>query len=573
MTRIETYKKKSFGTKPIIVGLTFALFLIISSILLLLYPFASREKEAYFSGEYPILFEGSQQGNAIVVGQSVYVPIKFMKKYLDDSITYDEQSKSVIITTKDKVVQMPSKSLTYFVNQKSVKLQFPPIQDKNGDKYVALEPILDYYPIKYKVLSNSKAIWIQKDGDTLQTASVFDKKINKEKLRLRTEPGIRSPYTAQLNNNEKLFIEGKKDKYYYVRKSSGEAGFIPQDYIKRLNKEKISVKHVQPKVQLQKIETPIHLTWEAVYSKNPDTDKLPKMPGVNVVSPTWFKLESSDGSIQNLGSIAYVQWAKKQNYHVWGLFSNAFDPELTHEAFLNFETRQNMIRQLLIYSKMYHLDGINIDIENVNEEDGSLVTQFVREATPYFHKAGLNVSMDITFMASGSTWSSFYQRDKLAKAVDYLIVMAYDEHWGSSPVAGSVASFPWVENNLKNLLEVVPHQKLILGVPLYTRLWAEKDNGDVSSKALSMEDVKKWLKKKKVKPTYDEKSGQNYAEYYSKKEKTTYKIWLEDEFSLAKRAELAEKYHLVGVASWSRFFGDETAWTALDFNNKQVSKK
>ena len=245
----------------------------------------------------------------------------------------------------------------------------------------------------------------------------------------------------------------------------------------------------------------------------------------------------------------------QQGYHVWGLFSNAFDPKLTHEAFKDFETRQKIIRQLLHFSQIYHLNGINLDIENVNPEDGPLITQFVREAVPYFHEAGLVVSMDVTFIASGN-WSAFYERDKLASLVDYMVVMAYDEHWGSSPVAGSVASLPWVEKNLQTLLEVVPNDRLILGVPLYARLWAEKDTGEVSSKALSMSKVQEWLTENGLTPVYDEASGQNYAELYIEAEQTTYKVWLEDELSLSKRADLAMKYDLAGVASWSRFFAD-----------------
>jgi spore germination protein YaaH len=253
------------------------------------------------------------------------------------------------------------------------------------------------------------------------------------------------------------------------------------------------------------------------------------------------------------------------------LFSNAFDPELTYQAFKDFETRQKMIRELLHYSQIYDLDGINLDIENVNPEHGPLVTQFVREATPYLHEAGLIVSMDITFIAGGN-WSAFYEREKLARIVDYLAVMAYDEHWGSSPVAGSVASLPWVEENLKQLLDVVPHEKLILGVPLYTRLWEVKDSGEVSSTALSMDKVKEWLDKHQLTPSYDEASGQNYAELYVQEEQTTYKIWLEDELSLKKRAELADRYELAGVASWSRYFADETAWLALNLGNQQVTQ-
>lgn len=308
-----------------------------------------------------------------------------------------------------------------------------------------------------------------------------------------------------------------------------------------------------------------------MYGKNPELSTIPEMPGVNIVSPTWFELTDNNSLVRSFGSIDYIHWAKAKGYQVWALFSNGFNPDLTHEAFKDFETRQKIIMQLLHYSEQFQLDGINIDIENVRKEDGPLVTQCVREATPYFHRAGLYVSMDITFIADGN-WSAFYERDKLAQIADYLIVMAYDEHWGTSPKAGSVASFPWVEQNLQKLLEFIPNDKLILGVPLYTRLWEIKNSGEVSSKAIKMAEAKKWLNDRGITPVYDETSGQNFAEYYDADAEATYQIWLEDELSLKKRAQLAAKYQLKGIASWSRHFADETAWLALSLDNHQVAQ-
>lgn len=572
MSRVEFYKKKPVTRGWIFVGILAAFLMCISSILLLLYPFASSDKSAYFKGSYPIIFKGEQQGNAIVDGDSVYVPLEFMKEFIDNSVTFDEKSNSIIVTTKDKVVQMPTESLTYYVNETPVELHFSPLIDEAGELFVALDPIIDFYAIQYVVLADSNSVWIQEDGDEFAHGKVINEKVHEELLRLRKDTSIRSPYTAQVNPNESIFIESEKEDFYFVRKEDGTAGYLNKKYVTVGETEKIVVQREQNEVSLPKMEGPIQLTWEAVYTLNPNTEMIPKMPGVNIVSPTWFEIGDNTGEIHNLASLEYVHWAKKQGYQIWGLFSNAFDPELTYLTFKDFETRQKMIRQLLHYSQMYKLDGINLDIENVNPEHGPLVTQFVREATPYFHEAGLVVSMDITFIAGGN-WSAFYERDKLASIVDYLIVMAYDEHWGSSQVAGSVSSFPWVESNLQNLLEIIPNEKLVLGVPLYTRLWAENDSGEVSSKALSMQEVKKWLTDNGLTPAYDEESGQNYAELYVEDEQTTYKVWLEDELSLRKRAELAQNYQLAGIASWSRYFADETAWTALNSINQQVTQK
>ncbi|MGV3240597.1 hypothetical protein ACEF17_10840, partial [Streptococcus hyovaginalis] len=213
---------------------------------------------------------------------------------------------------------------------------------------------------------------------------------------------LRSPYTGELVPGEHVTIEKEVDGFYFVRKANGIAGFVKKKYVDKGKSEVVEVELEQKEPKLKKINGPIQLTWEAVYSRNPDTSKISKMHGVNVVSPTWFKLKGTDGNVSNLGSKAYVEWAHKQDYQVWGLFSNAFDPDKTHEVFKDYQKRQTVIRQLLVYSEMYDLDGINIDIENVREEDGKYITQFVREATPYLHDAGLTESMDITFIAGGN---------------------------------------------------------------------------------------------------------------------------------------------------------------------------
>ncbi|WP_045521749.1 glycosyl hydrolase family 18 protein [Neobacillus niacini] len=579
MAQIEYQKKKLLSPKWILGGLMIAILMIASSILFLLYPFASKERVNYFTEKNPILFEGTQRGNALVEGNSIFLPLSFMQENIDNSIIFDEKSKSIIITTAEKVIQMPTDSLTFFVNQKPVELHVTPIISKDGQIFVAIEPLLSYYPIQYSVLEDTGAVWIQKNGDHYFQGEITGEDVHLEKLRLRTKPSLKAPYTAEMSKQEAVMIEAEEEDYYLVRKENGLSGYINKKYVKKNKEINIAITQESETISVPKINGPIQLTWEAVYTKNPDHTQIPEMTGVNVVSPTWFSLAGNDGSIKNLASLEYSKWAQSKGYQVWGLFSNSFDPVMTHEALKDFETRQKIIVQLLHFSQMYQLQGINFDIENVKQEDGPLVTQLMREATPYLHEAGLVVSMDITFYAGeNNNWSSFYERDKLAGIADYLIIMAYDEHPGSSAVAGSVSSLPWVETNLQSLLKDVPNEKLILGVPLYTRLWKEqiKEDGttDVTSQSMSMAKVKEWITEKGLQPVYDDASGQNYAEYYAEDEKATYKVWIEDELSLNKRANLASTYQLAGVASWSRLFGDQTAWTAINLDpNKAVTQK
>ncbi|MDP4084598.1 MAG: glycosyl hydrolase family 18 protein [Bacillota bacterium] len=576
MAEIEYVSNKKKPLPWIIGGFGLTIILLLSSILVF-YPFASSEKKAFFHGVNPILFNGSQVGNAHLEGKKIYVPLAFVQKKIDNSILLDKKSKSIIITTRNKVIQIPLDSLTYFENTHPLKLQVPSFTIIQGREYISLDSILSYYSIRYKILNGTKAIWIQHDGEIFRSSSISTKEMNRARLRLRTSPSLQSPYTAETFKKEVVMVEGEKDGFYLVRKENGISGYLKKDIVKLGKKETVKITQIKQPFTLSKINRPIQLTWEAVYSKNPDYTKIPTLTGVNVVSPTWFSLNDQNGNIKNLASLDYSKWAKSKGYQVWGLFSNHFDPVLTHEALKDYETRQKLISQLLQYSKAYQLQGINFDIENVHQEDGPLVTQFLREAAPFLHDAGLVISIDITFSAADSDWSSFYERKRLSQIVDYVIVMAYDEHWGSSSGSGSVASLPWVESNLQKLLAKVPNQKLVLGVPLYSRLWKEQVNSDgtkeLSSKALTMDQVKQWLKEYAVTPVYDPKTGQNYAEYFNAKENATYKIWIEDDLSLKKRSDLYGKYHLAGIASWARYFADQTAWTALDLNSQKAYTK
>ena len=184
MSQIEYHKKKSLSPKWILGGLMIAILMIASSILFLLYPFASKERATYFTDKNPILFEGSQQGNALIEGDSIFLPLSFMQEHIDDTIIFDEKSKSIIITTSEKVIQMPTDSLTFFVNQKPVELQVSPLITKEGQIFVAIDPLLSYYPIQYKILEDTGAIWIQKNGDRYFQGEITAEDVHQEKMRL-----------------------------------------------------------------------------------------------------------------------------------------------------------------------------------------------------------------------------------------------------------------------------------------------------------------------------------------------------------------------------------------------------
>jgi hypothetical protein len=305
----------------------------------------------------------------------------------------------------------------------------------------------------------------------------------------------------------------------------------------------------------------ISLVWDHFLGDPVDLAQEEKIPGLTVISPTWFAVIDGRGAIASKADWKYVQDAHDKGYKVWALISNSFDPDMT-KVFLTDESAQDRaVRQLLIYTALYDLDGINIDFENVYDDDSDALTAFVAKLTDKLREQRIVSSIDTTVPSGVPMWSKCYDRAALAKLVDYFMVMTYDEHWRTSPIAGSVASIGWVERGIQNTLQYVPREKLLMGVPFYTREWRESDNGRVRSSTMLMADVENRIARYGVTPSWLDTAGQHYMEYSD--DSARYRVWIEDAKSLTLKVDLARKYELAGVAAWRKGFEKPGIWDAV----------
>ncbi len=527
-----------------------------------------------FNGmDRPVFFQGRMLNyEAVGENESLMLPFDLVKNFIYPSIFYEEETKSTIITTTDKVIRLRTDQLTAMINEEPMSIRFP-IEEIDDMIYLPITPLLEYFDIKIRVYQEDGPIFLLKPGDLIQWGKIIAPiMLPDESIAMRTETSIKAPIAFDLMSMERVMIlEETNNGWYHIQLDSGYKGYVEKVSIQLDGIESIPFHEKESSfVPWKPMGEKINLTWEKVIRNNPNTDNFGPMPGLNVVSPTWFHL-AKDGEgnffVKNLASAGYVKWAHERGYQVWALFSNDFNPDMTSEALSTYDNRMIMIKQLLAYAEMYDVQGINIDFENVHLKDKDLFTQFVREMTPFMHEQGLVISIDVTIRGGSPMWSLFADRREIGKVVDYMIVMTYDEHWAASPIAGSVASLPWVEKGIVDIMRYddVPASKLILGVPFYTRIWDETiidGQVKVSSRAWYMEWVKNLIRDRNLIPIYLEDMGQNYVEYVE--DGKTFKIWIEDEVSMKSRIEIVNKYDLAGVASWRRGFETPEIWEVIN---------
>lgn len=314
----------------------------------------------------------------------------------------------------------------------------------------------------------------------------------------------------------------------------------------------------------------INMTWEAVYSAKTNVSKLYDMPGLNIISPVWYEVTSGEGTVSSKRQEDYIAWAKNKGYDLWPAITNSFDPDLTSTLVNNRENRKALIDQLVTIYTQNGFPGINIDFENIYKNDRDALSQFVAELSAAFHREGMLVSIDVTFAGGSDNWSKCYDRVALGQWVDFLVIMSYDEHWGSSPISGSVASINWLDKNLYNLVQEVDSDKIIMGIPFYMRIWFERPHQEVvnsmkvTSDAITMHKMESILASGDYNVLWDEQAGQNYISFIDAKDQAVKKIWIEDATSLKLKLTMVHKYGLKGIASWRRGYELKSIWPVLD---------
>ncbi len=210
----------------------------------------------------------------------------------------------------------------------------------------------------------------------------------------------------------------------------------------------------------------------------------------------------------------------------------------------------------------YNIDGINIDFENMYEKDKDMFSRFIIELVPRMKEVGLFTSVDVTAPDGAPNWSLCYDRYVLGNVVDYIVFMGYDQYGTSSKTSGTTAGYNWIETSLKKFIDTyeVDSEKIILGIPFYTRIWTETQDGKVSSKTIDIKDVESAIPED-VEKVWNDKLKQYYVEY--KSGSTTKKMWIENETSIREKVSLVNKYNLAGVSAWEKDRETDSIWNVI----------
>lgn len=554
MTKNEIEKKKKIITRTLI---TILAIIILATI-------------AFIANDY-IILDSNKTTNLIINNKNVTANLKneilikdntiYLSKqdianFFDKYIYEEEETNQIITTYNKKIAEIGFEENTININGSDKTIRAS-AEKENDIIYLPISEMTEVYGIEIEYLPDTKVV-------TMDSTDREQKKaILSSDVAVKSSTNFIAKTVDRVKKGEDVIVISSENGNSRIRTKNGKIGYV------KSNKLTNEVTVREDMEEEKQVTGKINLTWDyfSQYAQAPDRNGQ-TIEGVNVVSPSFFYIDEEGDLRENVGEEGenYIEWAHHNGYKVWPMLSNAEAAteslEITSTIMNSYEKRKQLIEDIVNVCVKYKLDGINVDFENMKQEDKDMYSRFIIELTPRLKEMGLVISVDVTAPDGGETWSMCFDRHVIGDVADYIVFMAYDQYGMSSTKAGTTAGYNWVELSLNKFLqtEEIEPERIILAIPLYTRVWTTDGNGKVTSKTVDMKDIDEVIPEGTNK-TWDDELKQNYVEYTDGGNKK--QIWIEDIESLKAKVSLITQNKLAGVASWRKGMETEEVWKML----------
>ena len=208
---------------------------------------------------------------------------------------------------------------------------------------------------------------------------------------------------------------------------------------------------------------------------------------IDILVPTWYSVDAV-GLVTGEPNPVVLREAKAAHIPVLPIFA-LFDKDAVHKLLGDSKAQAEMNAAFVRECKENGYAGIQFDFEDILWTDRDALSALVKNSAGILHGQGLQVEIATVPNAPGHAgktefgrwifeeWRGAYDLKALAASVDLVCLMTYDQHtrW---TVPGPVGGWGWTTENLEYALQVVPKEKLSLGIALYGYHWFTGDPGN-----------------------------------------------------------------------------------------------
>ena len=506
-----------------------------------------------------VMIDGeSYPDTGINIDGRLYLPQEFIADNINVGFYYDKESDATLYSDTSYIYAFKKNQNDYSDDTgKIYTMDYSVIRDVDGECFIAWDYVAERTDCEYQYASEPDRLNVTLKSEAKQCVTAG------KKAAVRYRGGIKSPVLEYVSKGDRLEYVDDIDEWIKVTTVSGYTGYVKKSEVSDTFEYVREQKAVEEHNFLLKNEK-ITLAWFQVSGTagNSSIDNnMSTISGVNVIAPTWYSVTDESGNMSSYASADFVSKMHQRGIDVWALVSD-FDTNVDFaQLYSSKAARTNMVNKLVGEAKSYGFDGINLDYENIKSAYAKDYLQFVRELSVVCERNGIVLSTD---NYKPEAYNRCYNLKEQSKFVDYVIVMAYDEHYAGTD-AGSVASLPFVKEAVEDTVQLVGKEHVIAGIPFYTRIWTTTD-GNTTSRAVGMQAAIDQLNSDGQVVLWNDDCGQYVASYTVGS--STRQIWFEEEKSIEAKMQVIQQENTAGVACWKLGLEKSTVWSVISQYNK-----
>ena len=463
-----------------------------------------------------------------------YLSYKYIKDNIDDEIYFDNISKKAVISSNQGLFKVKVNDKNITVNFENNTLNNEGVIE-HEDKYISLEVIKQAYNLDNTVCNNT--IYLYKENESIGKVKYNNVSVHKKN---KKNSGI----VGYVDKKDKISVLFEKGNFVFVKINGKEVGYILKNALKYKTQENEEKEEV--------LKNSVYFFADS-NSKHIDIDINIKGFLVDMFSITKISTEINENNINT----ELLNNIRKKDIKVYGMINNGYDlagfnTTTTSQILADESKRINSINNINEKIKKYNLDGVVIDFRKLKEKDIDNYIQFIKELKAFIKKdVVVNISAD-----------EYKQYIPVINYADFSIVNAYGQRNLKSTVSGSVSEINWMKEIISNCLKSARSEKIVIGIPSYSILWTEKNSNVVDSEIYNLKAIQNYIEKNKLETKNT--NGQNYAEL--KKGSLTYRLWLEDEYSIKNRLEIIKEKEITGIAIYKLGYENDSLIDILKNN-------
>jgi cellulose synthase/poly-beta-1,6-N-acetylglucosamine synthase-like glycosyltransferase/spore germination protein YaaH/peptidoglycan/xylan/chitin deacetylase (PgdA/CDA1 family) len=283
---------------------------------------------------------------------------------------------------------------------------------------------------------------------------------------------------------------------------------------------------------------------------------------LDVVSPQWVALKGPDGQVEITSdpeARAIIASAKRPPSILPGVYNakdGVWNGPAADAVLLNPAARRTLIDNLADQAQKRGYAGYVFDFENMSDAGAQAYPAFIAQARAVLNPLGREVWVTSPF--ADDSWPV----KRLQAAADTLVLMAYDQHWGTGD-AGPPAAQDWFETKLAERMAELDPNRTVLALGDYGYDWTRPEGKlPGQAEAVTFNEATQKAHDAGARAEMDEASL-NPTFGYIDDAGRKHTVWFLDAATLYNQIKVADGFRLMGYALWRMGGEDQQIWKLL----------